>query len=82
MEARRGRSRSGFFELDAPGQQRLVVVGGLGQWQAGEDMPQVLVRLDTAGLGRFDERVQVGAGLGAGDGVAEQPVLPVMRSSA
>ena len=45
-------------------------------------MAQVLVGLEAAGLGGFDERVQVGAGLGAGDGVAEQPVLPVMRSSA
>ena len=70
----RGRLLRG--EVDAPGQQRLVVLDARCLWQRGEQRTQVPVGFDTIGLGGFDQGVQVGAGGRTADGVGEQPVAP------
>lgn len=66
---------SGFRRNEAPGQDGFVVVGGVCRRQSHEEFAQVVVGLDVVCLRRFDERVEVCAGLGAGDGVGEEPVL-------
>jgi hypothetical protein len=49
---------------------------GLGAGQHGEDVPEVGVGLEVAGLGRLDQAVEVRAGLRASDRVGREPVLP------
>jgi hypothetical protein len=44
--------------------------------QFGEHGFKVEIELDALGLCRFEERVEIGAGLGATDGVSEEPVAP------
>ncbi len=60
---------------DVPGQQRFDVVEGSGGRELREDSLEVGVGLEAVGLGGFDERVEVGAGPGAVDGIGEEPVL-------
>ena len=39
-----------------------------------EQADEIGVGVDAVGLAGFDERIEVGAGVGTGDGVGEQPV--------
>ena len=57
-----------------PRQERLVVIGGLGVGQCLEEGDQIRVGAYTVGLAGFKQRVEVGAGGSAADGVAEQSV--------
>ena len=41
----------------------------------GRYFPEITVRLDLVGLCRLEQAVEVGAGIGAGHGVAEESVL-------
>ena len=47
----------------------------VGVWQVLEEVLEVLERIQAVGLGRLDDAVDGGAGLGSFRGVAEQPVL-------
>ena len=49
---------------------------GRRRWLLGEHVAQVGVGFESVGLGTLDERVQTGAGVGAGHGIAEQLVAP------
>ena len=65
--------QAGAIEL--PREQRFEVHERFGARERGEDEAQVGVGLEGVGLGGFDEAVEVGAGVGAADGVGEEPVL-------
>jgi hypothetical protein len=56
-------------------QPSLVVVGGACHREAGKNTAQVLVGLDAAGRGRFDEQLQVGAGFDPVNGITEERVF-------
>jgi hypothetical protein len=60
--------------LRIPGKESFEVLGGRGSGQLGEQMREIRVRLDAAGLGGLDERIQARAGYGAGDRLTEKPV--------
>lgn len=47
-----------------------------------EQLHQIGVRLDVVGFAGFDERVEIGAGLGAGHRIAEQPVAATHHEGA
>ena len=57
-----------------PRQQRLVVIGGLRERQRREQGFQITVRVNPVDLAGLQQRVQVGARVGAGHGAREQPV--------
>ncbi|MFT5449055.1 MAG: hypothetical protein ACI9DC_004242 [Gammaproteobacteria bacterium] len=57
-------------------QQGLDAPAGFGPGQFSEHVAQVRTRFKAIGLCRADERVQIGAGVGAGGGITEQPVTP------
>jgi len=40
--------------IQSPGQQGLVVIGSFGQRQPLEQRDQIMIRLDSAGLGSLD----------------------------
>lgn len=71
---------AGCGRHQAPGQQRLEIVGGGGAWQRPEEGYQVLVGVDAIGLAGFDERVEVGAGVGAAHRIGEEPIATLMES--
>ena len=62
------------------GQQRLDVFEGTGPGEISEDPAQVMIGLEAAGLGGLDQAIKIGGGLGAGHGVMEEPVAPLMES--
>lgn len=62
-----------------PRQQRDVVVNRLRQWKCPEQDEEKAIGLDAAGLDGFDERVEVGAGIGAGNRITEQHALRLWR---
>ena len=47
----------------------------VGVWQMLEEVPEILERVQAVDLGRLDDAVDGGAGLGSFRGVAEQPIL-------
>src|SRR6202022_1898873 len=65
----------GSAEIDGhlPRQERVVVVDGLRQREAGEQPGEVTIRVDAVGLACFDQRIEIGARVRTIDGVSEQP---------
>ena len=57
-----------------PGQQGLVVISCTGQGQGNQQFAQVAVAVDAVELAGLQQRVQVGARIGPGDRVTEEPV--------
>lgn len=72
---RRDRCRLRLRYLGVPRQHSFVVLDGLQMWQPLEQEREVGVRFEAVGLASLDERVQIGAGDGPLDGVAEQPAF-------
>jgi len=68
-------------ELDPPGQQRLVIVGGRGPGQGHEEGLEVLVGVHAAGAAGLQQRVEVRAGLRAGGRLTEEPAVAVYRNT-
>jgi hypothetical protein len=60
-------------------QQCLDGFEGFRLGQLSEHVAQVGIGFQSVGLGDLDERVEIGAGLGTVDPVAEQPVLVLME---
>jgi len=58
-----------------PWQKSFEVLGGRGFGQFGEQMRKVRIRLQIAGLGGFNERIQARAGGGARPCLAREPVF-------
>ena len=58
----------------------LEVFEGTGPGEISEDPAQVMIGLEAAGLGGLDQAIKIGGGLGAGHGVMEEPVAPLMES--
>jgi hypothetical protein len=65
--------------IQSPGQQSLVVVGGVRMRQTFEQRDEVLVRVDAVRFAGPHERIQVGGGVCAGDGITEEPVASVIE---
>ena len=60
---------------EVPGEQGFDLVEGVCDGQFSEEMAEVGVRLKAIGLGGLDEGIEIGAGLGAMDGIGEEPVF-------
>lgn len=65
--------------VQSPGQQSVVVVGGVRMRQTFEQRDEVLVRVDAVRFAGLHERIQVGGGVCAGDGITEEPVVSFME---
>jgi len=63
----------GQMKIQSPGQQSLVVVGGVRVRQTFEQRDEVMVRLDAVGFARLHKRIQADGGVCAGDSVTEEP---------
>lgn len=75
---RGGKSKECF--VDVVREQGFDGLGRIGLRQLGEHVAQVGIGVQTIGLGRFDETVEIRARFGTADGVAEQPVLALMKT--
>ena len=65
-----------------PRQQRLDLLDSLCCWQLMQDIAQPKIGLQAIGLGRFDQRVNDGASMGAGCRITKQPGPAIMLRSA
>ncbi len=67
------------WKRNGPRQQRLVVISSLGFWQRNQQCPQIPVAIHTIGSTSLHQRIQIGAGVGTGHRIGEQPVAPSDR---
>jgi len=49
-----------FSRADIPRQERVIIFHGFSGWQSHKNLLQVIEWLQTVGLGRFDQAVEVG----------------------
>jgi hypothetical protein len=75
IEADRGPSPQAGLLRQPLGQQGRVAISSFGQRQLLEQRDEVAARLDSVGVGRLDQRIQVAAGIRTSDCVGKNPAL-------